>query len=198
MKDGVCLIGFWFNHEHCCWKSNETTFQERDRCPQWQSWGELITGTSEVGVCFMYTLLKGSECVEQMSPIRHWNHPPADYETDSALVPPAGHRLPLHSSHMECILLQIFSVCFFWRWMFLFVYLQGALAYIMSYLMYIFWALLFSFLAVLLVRAFAPYACGSGIPEVKLSSVSCVFMSSPLAKHTWGPFQIGVANRSKI
>lgn len=56
--------------------------------------------------------------------------------------------------------------------MFVFVYLQGALAYIMSYLMYIFWALLFSFLAVLLVRAFAPYACGSGIPEVKLSSVS--------------------------
>ena len=48
MKDGVCLIGFWFNHEHCCWTSNETTFQERDRCPQWQSWGELITGTSEV------------------------------------------------------------------------------------------------------------------------------------------------------
>lgn len=50
--------------------------------------------------------------------------------------------------------------------------LQGALAYIMSYLMYIFWALLFSFLAVVLVRAFAPYACGSGIPEVKLSPVS--------------------------
>lgn len=48
MKGGVCLIGFWFNHEHCCWKSNETTFQERDQCPQWQSWAELITGTSEV------------------------------------------------------------------------------------------------------------------------------------------------------
>lgn len=48
MKEGICLIGFWFNHEHCCWKSNETTFQDRDRCPQWQTWGELITGTSEV------------------------------------------------------------------------------------------------------------------------------------------------------
>uniref|UniRef100_A0A673CET7 Chloride channel protein n=2 Tax=Sphaeramia orbicularis TaxID=375764 RepID=A0A673CET7_9TELE len=90
MKDGVCLIGFWFNHEHCCWTSNETTFQERDRCPQWQSWAELITGTSE-----------------------------------------------------------------------------GAFAYIVNYVMYIFWALLFSFLAVILVRAFAPYACGSGIPEIK-------------------------------
>uniref|UniRef100_A0A8C9Y086 Chloride channel protein n=1 Tax=Sander lucioperca TaxID=283035 RepID=A0A8C9Y086_SANLU len=90
MKEGVCLIGFWFNHEHCCWTSNETTFKERDQCPQWQSWAELITGTSE-----------------------------------------------------------------------------GPFAYIMNYLMYIFWALLFAFLAVTLVRAFAPYACGSGIPEIK-------------------------------
>lgn len=49
MKEGLCLTGFWFNHEHCCWTSNETTFKERDRCPQWQSWAELITGTSEVG-----------------------------------------------------------------------------------------------------------------------------------------------------
>lgn len=48
MKEGICLVGFWFNHEHCCWKSKETTFQDRDRCPQWQTWGELITGTSEV------------------------------------------------------------------------------------------------------------------------------------------------------
>lgn len=48
MKEGVCLGDFWFNHEHCCWKSNEPTFQDRDRCPQWQTWGELITGTSEV------------------------------------------------------------------------------------------------------------------------------------------------------
>ncbi|RVE60342.1 hypothetical protein OJAV_G00180020 [Oryzias javanicus] len=89
LKGGVCLGGFWFNHEHCCWTYNET-FQERDRCPQWKSWSELITGTSE-----------------------------------------------------------------------------GAFAYIMDYLMYLFWALLFSFLAVTLVRAFAPYACGSGIPEIK-------------------------------
>lgn len=44
---------------------------------------------------------------------------------------------------------------------------QGALSYILSYLIYIVWALLFAFLAVTLVRAFAPYACGSGIPEVK-------------------------------
>ncbi|XP_037832340.1 H(+)/Cl(-) exchange transporter 5 isoform X3 [Kryptolebias marmoratus] len=99
LKGGVCLIGFWFNHEHCCWTSNETTFQERDRCPQWQSWAELITGTSE-----------------------------------------------------------------------------GAFAYIVNYLMYIFWALLFSFLAVILVRAFAPYACGSGIPEV-LSAAAAVGVS---------------------
>uniref|UniRef100_A0A674CG74 Chloride channel protein n=1 Tax=Salmo trutta TaxID=8032 RepID=A0A674CG74_SALTR len=90
LKEGVCLNGFWFNHEHCCWTSNETTFQERDKCPQWKSWAELIIGTTE-----------------------------------------------------------------------------GPFAYIMNYLMYVCWALLFSFLAVTLVRAFAPYACGSGIPEIK-------------------------------
>ncbi|XP_033839438.1 H(+)/Cl(-) exchange transporter 5 isoform X2 [Periophthalmus magnuspinnatus] len=90
LKEGVCLVGFWFNHEHCCWTSNETTFQERDRCPQWQTWAQLIAGQSE-----------------------------------------------------------------------------GVFAYIVNYLMYLFWALIFSLLAVTLVRAFAPYACGSGIPEIK-------------------------------
>ncbi|MBN3303417.1 CLCN5 protein, partial [Amia calva] len=90
LKEGVCLVGFWFNHEHCCWTSNETTFVERDKCPQWKSWAELIIGQSE-----------------------------------------------------------------------------GPFAYIMNYLMYVSWALLFSFLAVSLVRSFAPYACGSGIPEIK-------------------------------
>ncbi|CAO2623187.1 H(+)/Cl(-) exchange transporter 5 [Lemmus lemmus] len=33
--------------------------------------------------------------------------------------------------------------------------------------MYVLWALLFAFLAVSLVKAFVPYACGSGIPEIK-------------------------------
>lgn len=37
----------------------------------------------------------------------------------------------------------------------------------MNYIMYIFWALSFAFLAVSLVKVFAPYACGSGIPEVR-------------------------------
>lgn len=57
------------------------------------------------------------------------------------------------------------------------VSLQGAFAYILNYLIYILWALLFSFLAVTLVRAFAPYACGSGIPEVKLHSRSSDIIS---------------------
>lgn len=48
--------------------------------------------------------------------------------------------------------------------------LQGALGYILNYFTYVLWALLFAFLAVLLVRGFAPYACGSGIPEVSLPS----------------------------
>lgn len=62
-------------------------------------------------------------------------------------------------NEIQCVYIFIVCVC---------VSLQGAFAYIVSYLMYIFWALLFSFLAVTLVRAFAPYACGSGIPEVRL------------------------------
>jgi len=52
LKEGVCLNGFWFNHEDCCWTSNETTFKERDRCPQWKSWAELMVGVNEVGSIF--------------------------------------------------------------------------------------------------------------------------------------------------
>ncbi|XP_046947008.1 H(+)/Cl(-) exchange transporter 3 isoform X5 [Lynx rufus] len=44
---------------------------------------------------------------------------------------------------------------------------RGPGSYIMNYIMYIFWALSFAFLAVSLVKVFAPYACGSGIPEIK-------------------------------
>lgn len=44
---------------------------------------------------------------------------------------------------------------------------NGAGSYIVSYLLYIFWALLFASLSASLVRMFAPYACGSGIPEIK-------------------------------
>ncbi|KAK6627433.1 H(+)/Cl(-) exchange transporter 3 [Polyplax serrata] len=44
---------------------------------------------------------------------------------------------------------------------------EGAASYIISYFFYICWALLFASLAAALVRAFAPYACGSGIPEIK-------------------------------
>ncbi|XP_022902115.1 H(+)/Cl(-) exchange transporter 5 isoform X1 [Onthophagus taurus] len=43
----------------------------------------------------------------------------------------------------------------------------GAGSYIISYLFYIVWALLFAALSASLVRMFAPYACGSGIPEIK-------------------------------
>lgn len=48
LKEGVCLSALWFNHEQCCWTSNETTFAERDKCPQWKSWAELILGQAEV------------------------------------------------------------------------------------------------------------------------------------------------------
>lgn len=48
LKEGVCLSAFWYSHEQCCWTSNETTFDDRDKCPQWQKWAELMTGHSEV------------------------------------------------------------------------------------------------------------------------------------------------------
>ncbi|XP_067848386.1 H(+)/Cl(-) exchange transporter 4 isoform X2 [Heptranchias perlo] len=90
LKEGVCLAGFWFSHEQCCWTSNETTFEDRDKCPQWKTWSELLASQSE-----------------------------------------------------------------------------GGSAYILNYLMYVLWALTFAFLGVSLVKVFAPYACGSGIPEIK-------------------------------
>ncbi|XP_005108895.2 H(+)/Cl(-) exchange transporter 3 [Aplysia californica] len=40
-------------------------------------------------------------------------------------------------------------------------------SYIIGYLFFVLWALLFGMLAAMLVRVFAPYACGSGIPEIK-------------------------------
>jgi chloride channel 3/4/5 len=40
-------------------------------------------------------------------------------------------------------------------------------SFIISYLAYIIWSLFFASLAVMLVKTFAPYACGSGIPEIK-------------------------------
>lgn len=50
LKEGVCLGGFWYNHEHCCWLSQETTFEDRDKCPEWRTWAQLLTGKQE-GVC---------------------------------------------------------------------------------------------------------------------------------------------------
>ena len=43
----------------------------------------------------------------------------------------------------------------------------GAGAYIIHYFFFIFWAIVFASLSACLVRMFAPYACGSGIPEIK-------------------------------
>ena len=30
LKLGVCVEQFWFNKEHCCWMSNESTFGMHD------------------------------------------------------------------------------------------------------------------------------------------------------------------------
>jgi len=44
---------------------------------------------------------------------------------------------------------------------------DSAPGYLIRYIAYVLWALLFAALAASLVRMFAPYACGSGIPEIK-------------------------------
>ena len=33
LKEGVCIDAFWLNREHCCWASNDTSF-DSERCPQ--------------------------------------------------------------------------------------------------------------------------------------------------------------------
>ena len=45
-------------------------------------------------------------------------------------------------------------------------YTDGPFQSFFSYIMYILWSTVFATFAVLLVKVFAPYACGSGIPEV--------------------------------
>ncbi|XP_014672883.1 PREDICTED: H(+)/Cl(-) exchange transporter 3-like [Priapulus caudatus] len=44
---------------------------------------------------------------------------------------------------------------------------HGVWYYLLQYFMYVFWSVFVGLLAVTLVRQFAPYACGSGIPEIK-------------------------------
>lgn len=51
LKEGICTEGFWFNHEHCCWNSEHVTFEDRDKCPEWNSWSQLIISTDEVTCC---------------------------------------------------------------------------------------------------------------------------------------------------
>lgn len=52
----------------------------------------------------------------------------------------------------------------------------GVGPYIISYLFYLVWALIFAALSASLVRMFAPYACGSGIPEVSILNNLSVFI----------------------
>ncbi|ETN58115.1 chloride channel protein 3 [Anopheles darlingi] len=60
---------------------------------------------------------------------------------------------------------------------------EGFGAYVISYFFYIMWAMLFALLAASLVRMFAPYACGSGIPEIK-TILSGFIIRSYLGKWT--------------
>jgi chloride channel 3/4/5 len=53
-------------------------------------------------------------------------------------------------------------------------YKRGAGEFFLSYIMYIFWSTIFATFAVLLVKVFAPYACGSGIPEVRKANINFI------------------------
>lgn len=48
LKEGICTEGLWFNHEHCCWDSKYVTFEDKDKCPKWNSWSQLLISTDEV------------------------------------------------------------------------------------------------------------------------------------------------------
>lgn len=48
LKEGICTEGLWFNHEHCCWNSKHVTFENKDKCPEWNSWSQLLISTDEV------------------------------------------------------------------------------------------------------------------------------------------------------
>ena len=61
LKEGICLSALWFNHEQCCWASDETTFEERDKCPLWKTWAELIIGQAEVSIAMKWKPV--SHCV---------------------------------------------------------------------------------------------------------------------------------------
>lgn len=57
--------------------------------------------------------------------------------------------------------------CSQWKtWAQIFKLTNGSGSYVSNYFMYVLFALLFASVCVTLVRIFAPYACGSGIPEV--------------------------------
>lgn len=60
---------------------------------------------------------------------------------------------------------------------------DGAVAYFVSFLFYTLWALFFAALSASLVKMFAPYACGSGIPEIK-TILSGFIIRSYLGKWT--------------
>ncbi|KAF3815777.1 hypothetical protein GH733_016316 [Mirounga leonina] len=128
LKEGVCLSAFWYSHEQCCWTSNETTFEDRDKCPLWQKWSELLVNQSEGlrGRVFGVTPFMTSSASDDASRGLSAASMQAEISAGGGHVETAPGGTPGAG--------------------------LGASAYILNYLMYILWALLFAFLAVSLVR----------------------------------------------
>ncbi|KAI4502693.1 hypothetical protein M0802_002605 [Mischocyttarus mexicanus] len=83
-------------------------------------------------------------------------------------VPYSYYSLDLSQLSISVSLILILLPLQWWTWPEVFSQSKdGAGPYTISYMFYIAWALLFASLSASLVRMFAPYACGSGIPEIK-------------------------------
>uniref|UniRef100_A0A8C5WID8 Chloride channel protein n=1 Tax=Leptobrachium leishanense TaxID=445787 RepID=A0A8C5WID8_9ANUR len=59
LKEGICVEWFWFNHEQCCWKSENVTFEDRNNCPEWRSWSQLVLGQTEIKTILSGFIIRG-------------------------------------------------------------------------------------------------------------------------------------------
>ncbi len=156
LKEGICLDAFWFNREQCCWSNNNTSF-DSDTCEQVRLRRSCCLGLPNDETYRKFSSVLPSlhvfarsvaHCFTRTSRFQVTIEKFQENNSATAQLTPA-------------VSLQWFS------WSRLITGSDGgAGGYILSYIMYIVWAVGFATLAVMLVRVFAPYACGSGIPEV--------------------------------
>lgn len=62
LKLGVCVEQFWFNKEHCCWTSNESTFGMHD-CREVGAIVALVELVPNVMLCTLHVYCLITVCV---------------------------------------------------------------------------------------------------------------------------------------